>query len=160
MDSLIFKIMSGLFLTGILFWFIIKVIEKTKSSDNLNEKKIGNYKASSSPNMRKYDRINKNFPVEIKRNNGINEIFIAETKDISIMGAFIICKNKININEDIQINFNSVLKNNIWLDAKVVWSNTHLPEKKVIIPGFGVKFLNLETDKKNILYSIIDNSFC
>jgi len=148
--------MGSLLLTGALLWLLIKVVEKNKNQTH-SHSQTNTYETDKSPNLRQYERISKNVCVEIKRNNGTNEIFKAQTKDISVMGAFIICRNKININEDIQINIYTKVKNKIWLDAKVVWSNTNMPEKKIIIPGFGIKFLNLETDKKNYLHSLLEN---
>ncbi|MCB9481910.1 MAG: PilZ domain-containing protein [Desulfobacteraceae bacterium] len=163
MNSSIFQIITSLLMIGTLLWIIIKLVEKNKrQTKNINNDGIINsFESAKTANLRKYERISKNVYVEVKRNNGTNEIFKGQTKDISIMGAFIICKNKININEDIQVNFYSKVKNRIWLDAKVVWSNTNMPEKKIIIPGFGIKFLNLEADKKNYLYSLLDNkNYC
>ncbi|MGE4517915.1 MAG: PilZ domain-containing protein [Desulfobacteraceae bacterium] len=163
MNSLILEIFTYIFFLVIFIWLISNLIEGIKkflslqSPENEKDEEIEN-NSGQSINKRLYDRKMKNLTVEIKRNNGSEEIFKGRTKDISFMGAFIICRKRIEVNEKVQINFFIKNKNNISLDAKVVWSNTGMPEKKIIIPGFGVKFIDMGNEKRNQLSFLFQNT--
>lgn len=153
MSSLLLNLIVGFILISLLFWFILNLVEKiNKNNPSPKNIKQPNFEINHR-NSRSYDRQVKNIDVQIKRNNHSNESFKAVTKDVSLTGAFIICNKRVDVNEKIEINFFNKQKKYISVFAKVVWSNTNLPEKKIIIPGFGVQFLEMKNDKRQLLYN-------
>lgn len=144
---------------GFLFLITLKLIKKNKTNNNNLNKKITFHEKSANLNhseKRKYQRVNKILNIKIKINP--DEVVNAETKDISLTGAFILSNLILNINENIQVNlYKDNYEKNNWLDAKVIWSNTHLPQNNIIISGFGIKFVNIREKEKEFLNQIIQN---
>ncbi len=69
------------------------------------------------------------------------EIISAGIKDISTEGAFIVCQNPLPLKEQFRIAINIPTQKPIALEAEVVWSNSNVPEDKVVNRGMGIKFL-------------------
>ncbi len=78
------------------------------------------------------------WPVFIKTGNGIIKAVI---RDINRSGAFIKCDSPCKPGERFPILIKSTEKRRILLNAEVVWSNTGIPEKRVINRGMGIRFI-------------------
>lgn len=78
------------------------------------------------------------WPIKMKTSQ---EIISAGIKDISTEGAFIVCQNPLPLKEQFRIAINIPTQKPIALLAEVVWSNSNVPEDKVVNRGMGIKFL-------------------
>ncbi|NLD36605.1 MAG: PilZ domain-containing protein [Desulfatiglans sp.] len=78
------------------------------------------------------------WPVFIKTGNGIVRAVI---RDINRSGAFIKCDSPCKPRERFRILIKSTEKRRILLNAEVVWSNTGIPEEKVVTRGMGIRFI-------------------
>jgi len=160
--SVSLSLITGLILIGVFFWIFVKFSKKNNSNLKENQKFYGNFKItenSSFTNKRNHHRTVKNIPVEIQTDINPETSLTGETKDISFFGAFIVSQLKIKADDKIRIRFNS-RKAEItdWVEAKVIWSNTYMPSRKLILPGFGVKFINVTQKEQNLLKFIVEQT--
>jgi hypothetical protein len=77
------------------------------------------------------------WPVFIKTHNGIVRAVI---RDINRSGAFIKCDSPCKPGERFRILIRCTEKRRILLNAEVVWSNTGIPEERVVNRGMGIRF--------------------
>lgn len=78
------------------------------------------------------------WPVFIETDRGIIK---AITRDINRSGAFIKCSSPFKPGEKFRILIKSAEKRRLLLNAEVVWSNTGIPEERVINRGMGIRFI-------------------
>jgi hypothetical protein len=78
------------------------------------------------------------WPVFIETSSGIIKAVI---RDINRSGAFIKCSNPCKLGEKFRILIKTTEKRGLLLNAEVVWSNTGIPEDRVIIRGMGIRFI-------------------
>jgi Tfp pilus assembly protein PilZ len=72
-------------------------------------------------------------------------------KDISLGGAFVICREPIALNEKFRLYLEVPDEETFALNAEVVWSNMNVPEEKVIHRGMGIRFVqNTNTARKRL----------
>jgi hypothetical protein len=74
-----------------------------------------------------------------------------EIANISLGGAFIQCKEPLSLNETFSIAINIPDRQPIPAKVQVVWSNSSIPDDKVVRRGMGVRFLEIaDNDRKFI----------
>ena len=75
-----------------------------------------------------------------------------QLKGISLGGAFICCPESLKLGEVFEMRFtDSPPGSLIEVTTEVVWSNTNVPEEKVIHRGMGVRFVqNTEAARKRL----------
>ncbi len=78
------------------------------------------------------------WPVFIETNSGIIK---ADIRDINRSGAFVRCDSPCKPGEKFRILIKTTEKRRLLLNAEVVWSNSGIPEEKVITRGMGIRFL-------------------
>ena len=102
-------------------------------------------KAPSSPGeeRRKYPRAKTTWPVEIGTSQGT---ITAETKDVSLGGAFIACQEPLPVKEVFRLTMNVPDGRPISAMAEVVWSNSNVPADKVINRGMGIRFIQISDE--------------
>lgn len=83
-------------------------------------------------------KVDVKWPVFIETDSGIIK---AITSDINRSGAFIKCSRPFKPGKKFRILIKSAEKRRILLNAEVVWSNTGIPEERVITRGMGIRFL-------------------
>ncbi|MBW2364610.1 MAG: PilZ domain-containing protein [Deltaproteobacteria bacterium] len=87
----------------------------------------------------------------------------AETRHVSISGAFISCQEPLPLNEQFLITIIISKQKQISINAEVIWSNINVPDDKVVNRGMGIRFVNnAKDDVKPLsvaLMKIIDDSF-
>ncbi|MBW1845967.1 MAG: PilZ domain-containing protein [Deltaproteobacteria bacterium] len=109
---------------------------------------------------RKDSRIDVSWPVEMKTSLGNMK---AETRHVSISGAFISCQEPLPLNEQFLITIIISEQKQISINAEVIWSNINVPDDKVVNRGMGIRFVNnAKDDVKPLsvaLMKIIDDSF-
>ena len=83
-------------------------------------------------------------------------IMHGETRDISLQGAFIHCRNPLNLNEIFDMVVD-VPEKSLNVRAEVVWSNIHGPDDKITPRGMGVRFVSMSSEDRRILGQKLDN---
>jgi hypothetical protein len=92
------------------------------------------------------------WPIKMKTSQ---EIITAGIKDISIESAFIVCPNPLPVKEQVRIAIGIPNQEPIVLPAEVVWSNSNVPEDKVLSRGMGIKFLQITEKVRESLNNAI-----
>ncbi|MEE9496343.1 MAG: PilZ domain-containing protein [Desulfobacterales bacterium] len=69
-----------------------------------------------------------------------------QLKDISLGGAFVVCGKPLPPKEKIRLCLKIPDQEELLLNAQVVWSNTNVPQEKVINRGMGIQFVQ-NTDR-------------
>lgn len=83
----------------------------------------------------------------------------AQVKDVSHGGAFVVCKNPLNLKSRLRITLQPVDQDPLELNAEVVWSNINVPADKIINRGMGIRFIENEDDARNRLNQLIVGCF-
>lgn len=90
------------------------------------------------------NRIKIVWPVSLETDKGIIR---AETRDLSRSGAFVKCSRPFQPGEKFKLTIEVPDKDPLSLSSEVVWSNTGIPEEKIITRGMGIRFLqNFDED--------------
>ena len=82
---------------------------------------------------------------------------MAETKDLSLSGAFIICQQPLPLNENFNIILNVPNRDSIQITAEVIWSNISVPEDKIITRGMGIRFIKVSEETKDRITEVFKN---
>ncbi|MGA1867268.1 MAG: PilZ domain-containing protein [bacterium] len=77
-------------------------------------------------------------------------------KNISLGGAFILCKKPLPSHEYFNLVFTTHNNKTFLLNAKAVWSNIGTNRKKSIPSGSGIRFLKISEDDKRRLGEVIE----
>ena len=83
-------------------------------------------------------------------------IMHGETNDISPRGAFIRCRNPLNLNEVFDMVVD-VPEKSLNVKAEVVWSNIHGPDDKITPRGMGVRFVKISKEDRRIIAQKLDH---
>jgi hypothetical protein len=128
------------FFLAILVVWIVRYFWKTSNgsdSDTLASVKL---RQNGGEEKRKYPRADVNWPVSIETAFGK---IAAEVKNISLGGAFICCKEPLQLQEIFRMIMIGPENEPVLATAQVAWSNASMPEEKVINRGMGVRFINM-----------------
>lgn len=104
---------------------------------------------------REHPRANINWPVSMETAGGTID---AEVKNISIGGAFICCKNPLPLGEIFRLTMTGPDNELVAATAAVVWSNTNVPEDKVINRGMGIRFIKMSDKHIQLVRQIFQES--
>ena len=128
---------AAIFAGLIIFWFFHTFIKR----------KLGAEKSVQLPNssqkfngeeLRRHPRMEVAWPAAMEIPHGSIKVRL---KDISLGGAFVICRESIALNEQFRLYIEVPDDETFALNAEVVWSNMNVPEEKVIHRGMGIKFV-------------------
>jgi Tfp pilus assembly protein PilZ len=138
---------AAIFAGLIIFWFFHTFIKR----------KLGAEKSVQLPNsaqkfsgkeLRRHPRMEVAWPATMEIPHGSIK---ARLKDISLGGAFVICREPIALNEKFRLYLEVPDEETFALNAEVVWSNMNVPEEKVIHRGMGIRFVqNTNTARKRL----------
>jgi hypothetical protein len=92
---------------------------------------------------RRDSRVDVCWPVEMETSRGNIK---AETRHVSVSGAFIVCQAPLPINEQFRITIITSKQYQLSINAEVMWSNANVPDDKVINRGMGIRFVNNSKD--------------
>jgi hypothetical protein len=101
---------------------------------------------------RQNPRLNLNIPVII---DPLEKKVEAETKDVTNIGAFIICKDPLPVKETFRIKFLFPAHNPLVFDAEVVWSNSNFPESMIVHRGMGIRFIKPSDESREFLKGVL-----
>ena len=101
---------------------------------------------------RQHTRAPIRLPVTIETAEGT---LTAETRDISVGGAFICCAHPLLLREKFPLALTLPHGGTLALFAEVVWSNTNIPHEQIVNRGMGVRFLLITEDERKILNDLV-----
>jgi len=84
-------------------------------------------------------RIDVSWPVEMETSLGHIQ---AETRHVSVSGAFIACPEPLPLGEKFQLTIAISNQKKVSINAEVMWSNINVPEDKVVNRGMGIRFVD------------------
>jgi len=142
-------ILFAFLLAGIMV--IVRNLKKRMLPGQENKTPLPLKEASGEEN-RLNERVGLILPVSIETSNGPLE---AETRDISLSGAFIACNKPLPLKELFSLSINIPGQEILHLNSEVVWSNASVSETSVITRGMGVRFLGMTNQDRRILNKAI-----
>ena len=93
------------------------------------------------------------WPVSLETSQGEVK---AKIKDLSLGGAFIACRDPLSLKEQFNLTINLPDQKPLTLVSEVVWSNSNVPDDKIIIRGMGIRFTqNKAEDRKSLNHAIV-----
>lgn len=101
---------------------------------------------------RRFPRVDIACHVKIMTSQGA---IAAQTKNISLGGAFICCQKPLPLGETFCVTIEPLAQKSFTVNAEVVWSNINVPDEKIVNRGMGIKFLQITKDDREILDKII-----
>ena len=75
----------------------------------------------------------------------------AETKDISISGAFVMCEHPLDPGQVVPMSIDAPNRDPVNVTAEVVWSNKNVPDDQVVVRGMGVRFIGIPLEDRQYL---------
>ena len=94
-------------------------------------------------------RINSVWPVLMVTSHGIIK---AKIKDLSLGGAFIACRDPLPLEKQFSLIINMPDQKPLTLVSEVVWSNSNVPDDKIVCRGMGIRFTQ-NTKEDRISYN-------
>jgi len=79
----------------------------------------------------------------------------AETRDISVGGAFICCASPLPVKQVFPLTITLPHGGNLALVAEVVWSNASTPHDRIVHRGMGVRFLRITDYDRMMVNNLI-----
>jgi len=140
-------------LTAILFATVLgisKVIIRSIKNRVVPANGIQVLKTSSESDLedkRRDPRISTVWPVLMETSRGVIK---AKIKDLSLGGAFIACRDPLPLKKRFSLIINRPDQRPLTLVCEVIWSNSNVPDDKIVTRGMSIKFIqNAEEDRKS-----------
>ena len=159
-DSIIVNSMgigAGIFAGLVVFWFISVYLKKRIAADP-SAHVAASAPAESYQEKRRHPRADVSWPAALKSPHD-NIEHEAALKDISLGGAFVICKNPLPLNQQFQIVIKPQDRPALELKAEVVWSNANVPADKIVNRGMGIRFIDNSPQIRVDLNALIAAAF-
>ena len=138
---------AAIFAGLLIFWFFRSFIKrKLGAGDSIQL--LNSAKRINGEEMRRHPRLKISWPAAIEIRHGSIKVRL---KDISLGGAFVICRESISLNEQFRLYVEVPDDETFALNAEVVWSNMNVPEEKIIHRGMGIRFVqNTDAARKRL----------
>ena len=155
-----YRMVFGLVLCGILLEMIRVVNRNVKKKLFLGKAclKTDALPESIDTERRSHQKVSIQWPVTMEFSGGSVS---ATARDISLGGAFVACPDPLPLKERFYLSMEMPGEARLLLTAEVVWSNSNVPEERVVTRGMGIKFVdNHETDRhclRNRIEACLDN---
>jgi Tfp pilus assembly protein PilZ len=127
---------AAIFAGLIVFWFFHTFIKRKLGAEHSVQ--MPGSTGFNGNEMRRHPRLKISWPAAIEIGHASIKVRL---KDISLGGAFVICRESIPLNEKFRLYIEVPDDETFALNAEVVWSNMNVPEEKVIHRGMGIKFV-------------------
>lgn len=151
------ELMTVIAICGACFFVCSKIYEKVKKRNTGKQHAhIINLSHDACKNMeekRLFPRIKVGLPVLLFSRN-LTGAFPATTGDISLCGAFLKCDALLGIGEIINLEFPNEKRLPV-MTAQVVWSNSGVPQERVLNRGLGVRFTDVTQSTRKTLEQIL-----
>jgi hypothetical protein len=142
-----------LFCTFLAFvWFIFQNIKKRMfpKSKPVEVTDLSNFQFEEKREEKRVDIV---WPASVIT---VDELIKAQAKELSRNGAFIKCDKPLLPGEQFILTIEPPAKGPISLNSVVVWSNSNIPEEKVVARGMGVRFIKNKNEDIKMLKSAIE----
>ena len=133
---------AAIFAGLVIFWFF-NAYAKRKLGADQPVQLAANSQKSIWEEKRQHPRVAISWPAMLEPPF---EHVQVELKDISLGGAFVVCRKPLPLKEKIRFCIQVPDQEELLLNAQVIWSNSNVPREEVIHRGMGVKFVQ-NTDK-------------
>ena len=138
---------AAIFAGLLIFWFFRSFIKRKLGAGDSSQL-LNSAKRINGEEMRRHPRLKISWPAAIEIRHGSIKVRL---KDISLGGAFVICRESISLNEQFRLYVEVPDDETFALNAEVVWSNMNVPEEKVIHRGMGIRFVqNTDAARKRL----------
>ena len=138
---------AAIFAGLIIFWFFHSFIKRRLRTDQ-SVQLLNSSQRINGEEMRRHPRLQISWPAAVEIRYGSIKVRL---KDISMGGAFVICRESIALNEQFRLYLEVPNQETFSLNAEVVWSNMNVPKEKVIHRGMGVRFVqNTDAARKRL----------
>jgi Tfp pilus assembly protein PilZ len=138
---------AAIFAGLIIFWFFHSFIKRSLRTDQ-SVQLLNRSQRINGEEMRRHPRLQISWPAAVEIRHGSIKVRL---KDISLGGAFVICRESIALNEQFRLYLEVPNQDTFSLNAEVVWSNMNVPKEKVIHRGMGVRFVqNTDAARKRL----------
>jgi Tfp pilus assembly protein PilZ len=144
---------AAIFAGLIIIWFFNAFIKRKLGTEHTIQLATAAQK-SKWEEKRQHPRLAISWPLELEPPY---ENIKVQLKDISRGGAFIVCRKPLPLNEKLRFCIKVPQQEELLLNAVVVWSNTNVPQDKVIHRGMGVKFAQNTNKARQRLENAISN---
>jgi uncharacterized protein (TIGR02266 family) len=156
MDSTYMILSVGLgSVTGIimvvLIWWLNAYLKKRVLSDQGGHAPVKSHETVQEE-RRQQLRLDFTVPVRMETSGGTIE---AETKNISLSGAFVCCQKILPVGETFLLTIEPPNHKPLSLNAGVVWSNINVPDEKIVNRGMGVRFIHITKDDREFLNELV-----
>jgi len=101
---------------------------------------------------RKHTRIKVRWPITVLTDDSTIE---GETRDITVVGMFINCKEPLRLNEIYQISIRPPNQQSIELNCEVVWSNLYSTDGENTAYGMGFCFVKVTDEDHHFLSDVL-----
>ena len=128
---------AAIFAGVVIFWFFNAYAKRKLGADQSVQLATTSQK-SKWEEKRRHPRVTISWPAMLEPPY---EHLQVKLKDISLGGAFVVCRKPLPLKEKIRFCIKVPDQDDLLLNALVVWSNTNVPQEKVINRGMGVKFV-------------------
>ena len=130
------------------FLFIVyKMLSRLKPRDDVSSTATGFtavlQNSQTSPELKRLDG---SYPAVVRTDK---ESFEAEAKEITLVGAFVICDHPLPVGESLELSLE--LADPIALQATVTWNNSNVPKEEIVASGMRVRFLDVSPEARSVL---------
>ncbi len=141
----------------IVFVVALKVISRVKNRafGSQSGHSLSGIDMEPSNDIQNRDRLKIKCPVMIERSQGLMKVSL---KEITLNGAFLTCPNPLPIGETFPINILVKDQEPLKFNAEVLWNNQNVAADKIVSRGMKVRFLQLSTGDRKVLYELISKS--
>lgn len=146
---------GAIFVGLILFWFIFVYLKKRMTSDQSGSE-VSMSNKFSWEEKRRHPRVAISWQATIEQSGKPQAV---QLKDISLGGAFVVCRDPLALNERFKITVEIPDQEYLPLNAEVVWSNANIPSDKVVNRGMGIRFIENDENERRRLQEAITAAF-
>jgi len=101
---------------------------------------------------RQHTRVGTVLPVSMENSQGIIR---AKTRDVSLGGAFIVCRDPLALKEQFRLTIDFPDQKPLIFNSEVVWSNCNVPDDKIVTRGMGIRFIQVTEKERESLATTI-----
>jgi hypothetical protein len=146
---------GAIFVGLIIFWFVFVYLKRRITSDTSHQGITAAAQVADAE-KRRHPRIEINWPAAILDPKHPTAV---QLKDISLGGAFVVCQELPDSQNQFKISIQLPELGAVVLNAILVWSNFNMPSEKVVNRGMGIKFVNNDTQERQRLQDALAAAF-
>ena len=135
---------GAIFVGLIIFWFVFIYLKRRMILDS-STRSVTAAMQVSWEEKRHHPRIEIEWPAVIEGARPNAEV---QLKDISLGGAFVVCPEPPELQDQFKIAIDLPEVGAVSFNAVMVWSNFNIPREKVVNRGMGIKFIANEQKKR------------